>query len=120
MDIESTYLYDEGSDEWIEIVIHKESPSSDVSNVNNVSDVSDAEKEKQWAAINARELKSIQQKNPFGCENCVWGIQSMEDTYPIYCTCLYGQRHTRRQQPFLSSLGEKIIEFFKYLWPAKN
>ena len=111
MDIESTYLYDEGSDEWIEIVIHKDPPPPAIS---------DAEKEKQWSAINARELKSIQQKNPYGCENCVWGIQSMEDTYPIYCTCLYGQRHTSDQQPLLSSLGEKIIKFFKYLWPAKN
>ena len=124
MDIESNYIYDKGYNEWIEIVIVKDPPIAPIPPIAPrtppLPAISDAEKEKQWAVINHRELKRIHHKNPFGCENCVWGIQSMENTYPIYCTCLYGQRHTNNQPPFFASLGGKIIEFFKYFWSDKN
>ena len=112
MDIESNYLYDDGAEEWIEIVIHKDP--------GRYAHISDEEKEKKWATINAHGLKSIEYENPTGCNECVWGIKSMENTFPIYCSCIYGLRHTQQHQPFFAALGEKIVEFFKLWWPLKN
>ena len=126
MDIKDNFIYDEGSNEWIEIVIDKDPGHYSSTQKSKCDDENESESEwdienaKKWAIINTREFEKFEQKHPMGCDDCVWGIISMENTYPVYCSCLYGQRHTNERQPFLASLGEKIIQFFRYFWSDKN
>jgi len=69
---------------------------------------SDEEREEKWISMNMPD-------KDLGCSECVWGVKSMSHIKPIYCTCVYGRQHTEPQQPWLASLGERLILFLQTL-----
>jgi hypothetical protein len=92
------------TDELIEIVI-------DTDEIVELRELEE-QREKIWREINKSHIKDI-----LVCKDCVWGIQDMEEGYPTYCYCFYGQQHMQPQfPPWYAQWGSTIVEICRNIF----